>query len=380
MTLETLVGIMFDGIVYEEDIVLGQQDYKKALEICKNAKSAANVANFIQNRRVEDKKIWEDLFVPFINDPDAFKGATHNFIEDRNHVAHSKVLSWSAYQVIMNDFKKMDELVDQADEKFEQEETSEELLATWVAEQEEESDADYAKSYYRDRLAAETGMDILGEDEIRSWFDVVLYDLHSDVYQRYHLDVSYEVSDFSTPAEGDTVFSVSCPVDDDLSISVAVVYCVDDDLGEDSTCHIFAKNARQVVVCRAEVHFHNGDGFEGEEGQMIPSDATEYDTAELDEFKVGLFDLIESLNPYPAKADTIAYRNKGAVQVIADFPCEQCGKRGVSLDEELLPIGKCCYCGWENDLVRCKRCGGLISVGEAENGLCPSCATYIGMQ
>ena len=94
--------------------------------------SHTNIANFIQKHRTVDKEIWNDLFVRFIDDPDAFKAAAHAFIEDRNHVAYSKVPSWSAYQVILRDFETMEDQIRLADGKFDEKETSEELLATWV--------------------------------------------------------------------------------------------------------------------------------------------------------------------------------------------------------------------------------------------------------
>lgn len=89
---------------------------------------------------------------------------------------------------------------------------------------------------------------------------------------------------------------------------------------------------------------------------------------------------IESLNPYLEKLDALSYENKGAVQFVADFPCEQCGKFGVSIDETFLSIGRCCCCGYENELAECERCGEMINTDDLENGLCPSCVTFIDKQ
>lgn len=378
MTLETLVGVMFEGKVYKEDFVLGRKDYDTLQAMIAGKASHTNIANFIQKHRTVDKEIWNDLFVPFIDDPDAFKAAAHAFIENRNHVAHSKVLSWSAYQVILRDFETMEEQIRLADGKFDEKETSEELLATWVAESEaEEYDEEYEREYFCDRLAGETGIDILDESGIADWFDDVLHDLYSDVYQHYHLDVCRELSDFKAPSEDEEVFSVSCPVDEDLRIIVSAEYSIDDDLGEDSTCCIVAKTSAGEEICKAELHFHNGDGYEGEEGLMEATDDTIYDASELDDFKEELFSAIDDLNPYPAKADAYTYENMGETSYTADFPCEQCGEYGVSIDEELLPLGKCCYCGYEHELVHCNRCGELVSEDVIENGFCPMCSAYI---
>lgn len=102
--------------------------------------------------------------MPYIENPEQFKQAIHNFTEDRNHVAHSKVLSWSSYQIILGDFNKMDGFIRQADAEFESKVTSDEVLETWDAIQEEERNE---REYYRERIANEAGVDILDADEIK---------------------------------------------------------------------------------------------------------------------------------------------------------------------------------------------------------------------
>lgn len=380
MTLETLVKVIFEGVIYKEEIILSKQDYAKIQELRDKSKNPANsIAEYIKGRRNTDKDIWNDLFAPYINDQSAFKTAVHNFIEGRNHVAHSKVLSWSAYQVILSDIDKMRSLVLSADTNFEHNETSDEVILTWEVEQEEVENND---EYFRDRLASESGIDILDEDTIRDWFDEVLHELFNLVYQKYHLDVCYEVSNFATPNEDEIVFAISCSAVEDGSAKIEVVaeYSVDDDLGSDSICYISARDGDGSEVCKAEIRFHNGNGCEGEEGIMEATDSSEYDTFELDDFQDDLLAAIESLNPYPEKLDALSYENKGAVQFVADFPCEQCGKFGVSIHEDFLPVGRCCYCGFENEMVKCERCGELVSIDVLKNGFCPSCAAYIDKQ
>lgn len=375
MTLETLMGVIIDGKVYSDDVVLNKGQYEKILEIAQKGKTANGIAEFIKSKRTVEKTIWDDLFAPFIDEPDKFKQAIHNFIEDRNHVAHNKVLSWSSYRIVLNDFNKMDDFIRMADSKFDREETSDEVMDTWNAIEEEEHNE---REYYRERLASETGIDILDEENIRNWFDDVLHDLFSDAYQRYHLDVCHEISDFQTPDDG-TCFTVTSPVLEDSSLRVDIVaeYSIDDELGEDSTCTIMCKDGIGEIICSAEIHFHNGNGYEGEEGLMEASEDSEYDSSELADFEEQLFEYIdENLNPYPAKLDAHVYENKGDNDWTADFACEQCGKIGVSINEEFLPVGRCCYCGWDNELEKCERCGALVSSDDIKNELCPSCVVY----
>lgn len=379
MTLETLVGVIFEGKIYNDNVVLNKSQYAKVWEIAKKNGTGNSIAEFIKSKRTVEKRIWDDLFVPYIDEQEKFKKAVHNFIEDRNHVAHSKVLSWNSYRIILSDFDKMDGFIRQADSKFDREETSDEVLDTWNALQEEERNE---REYYRERIASETGIDVLDEDDIRNWFDNVLHDLFSDVYQQYHLDVCYEISDFQTTDNG-ICFTVTSPVMEDSSLRVDVFseYVIDDELGEDSTCTIECKDGTGKTICSAEIHFHNGNGYEGEEGVMEASEDSEYDFSELNDLRDELFEYIdEKLNPYPEKLDAYVYENKGDNAWTADFACSQCGKFGVSINEEFLPIGRCCYCGWDNELEKCERCGQLVSVDDMENGFCPSCSSYIEKQ
>lgn len=379
MTLETLFGILFDGVIYNAEFVLNRDQYDKLFNMASKNVSGQNIAEYIKSKRTVEKSIWSDLFVPFIDEPEKFKDATHKFIEDRNHVAHSKVLSWSAYQVILKDFEKMDEQIRNADAKFDMEETSDELVDTWSAEEEQQRNE---REYYRERLASETGINILDESDIENQFDETLHDLYSDVFKQYHLDVRYEISDFQTPNE-ENCFTVTSPVLEDGSLRVDVVanYIIDDDLGEDSVCKIECRDGEGKTICSAEIRFHNGNGHEGEEGLMEADEDSEYDTSELEELREEMFEYIdEKLNPYPKKLDAYVYENKGDNVWTADFACSQCGKFGVSINEEFLLIGRCCYCGWDNELERCDRCGQLVDVDVLENGLCPSCSAYIDKQ
>ena len=379
LTLESLARIMFEGVIYKDDVILNREQFNKIQEIASRNSSVHAVADYIKARQSVDKNIWNDLFVPFIESPDQFKQMATAFINDRNHIAHSKVLSWRSYQVMLKDFQSMDSLIRSADEKFEHEEASNEIIHTWVADSE---DVEAKREYYRERISIETGMDILSASEIEGWFDEVLHDLYSAVWQRYHLDVCFLISDFTEPSAGNTVFTVSIPAveDESAKIEIAAEYSTDDDLSADSICRIIAKNGAEEEVCCAEVRFHNGNASECEDGLMQVEDNTEFDTSALDSFMIELFNAIDTLNPYPEELESLSYESKGSEHFVADFPCLQCGNLGISINETFLPIGRCCYCGYENELVQCARCGELFEANDTNNGCCPSCAAYIEEQ
>lgn len=74
----------------------------------------------------------------------------------------------------------------------------------------------------------------------------------------------------------------------------------------------------------AECHYHNGSGHEGEEGL-----------------------------------------------------CEEDSRDGVSINENIYPIGKCCYCGNENYVYICEICGAVFNDFGGENNLCNKCLLKI---
>lgn len=380
MTLETLSAVLFEGVIYDQEVRLSNKEYLELQRICnKNGASAGNVAEYLKKRRQPVAKLWDKYFVQFFDDSDSLKKAIHDFIEDRNHVAHSKVLSWNAYGIMLKDFEKMELLLEFANEKYEEIVQSEEIIDTREAMEENQF---YEQQYHRERVEMETGMDILSEEAILEWFDKVIYELYSDIYQRYHLDVEFEVSDYYHLGSNYMSFYVSCPVEDDrtLTIKVSAEWSIDDELSADSTCVVSVCSANEDIIDSAEIYFHNGNGSEGENGLMEATDNTEYDASEIDGLKEMLIDAIENLNPYPAKLQALEYDSKGAERYVSDYPCEQCGKMGISIREDFLPIGKCCYCGYEHEMENCFRCDELVSIGEMINGFCPACKVYIDEQ
>ena len=194
--------------------------------------------------------------------------------------------------------------------------------------------------------------------------------------------MGFELSDFTAPSEGELCFSITClaVVNGSAKLDITTECIVDSSLGETSNCIVTCTNDSGNKLFESEIIFHNGNGYENEEGLMEASDSTEYDDHEMGFFKDNLIDAIDSLNPYPAILQKLSYETKGSIPYIADFPCEECGKIGVSINESFLPIGQCCHCGFDNELIECERCEELYSSSMIEDGLCPSCHEYFDKQ
>lgn len=52
----------------------------------------------------------------------------------------------------------------------------------------------------------------------------------------------------------------------------------------------------------------------------------------------------------------------GGGPIVAEWPCNECGEDGVSLDERLAPVGECAFCGHHHETAFCERCGCMIDL------------------
>ena len=130
------------------------------------------------------------------------------------------------------------------------------------------------------------------------------------------------------------------------------------------------------MISKAECSYHNGSGHEGEEGFYVADSDSELDDSEVEDFLETVIAYIEEdLNPYVNQVELLKYEHArhGGNSPVADFACAECGKNGVSIDENFLPIGTCCYCGSENDVYVCELCGTVYDENGGDGHLCNGC-------
>lgn len=381
MTLETLFEILFDGKVYDENLVLTNAELmtlKKILGSSKDKKSS-NIEKYIFDRRKLEVEIWNGLFAQYFSDADAFRSNVTQFIKDRNHIAHNKLLSFSAYKQICSELSSFEEMLDRASDAFARRDESEEMLSTWeIVNEQEQYDQSYEEQYWRSRISEETGVDILDFDEIYEKFCETMDLVYESVKDRYHFDPCFEVSCYNTPSDAGItkVFTVSCNGSPENQIEISTHISIDDDMDGDSCLEIICKVDTEEVI-KTSVFYHNGSGHEGEEGLAIADSDSDYDDSKIEEFVEELFNYIENeLNSNIKTLEALKYTSvkEGGDYPVADFPCEECGKFGVSITEEFLPIGQCCFCGYENEVRICELCKNVYDSTTGHEHLCPMCS------
>lgn len=372
MTLEMLSELMQDAKVYSSNTVLTSADISRVNEHLKGQNTKA-ARDFIRKKRDIEIDLWNDVFSQYFTDPDQFVTELKQFTKSRNHIAHNKLITLAVFYQIYNELSIFGTNVQIATAEFERKNASEELLDTWQYEQEQEK---YDEQYWRDRIFGETGVEIRDEDEIYELFCQTVAELYDTLSDRYHYDPCFDVSDMEISVKDGTtkVCSVTSNASDEkLNLFVSIV--IDDDMDTASYLTIEAKHGEDVIA-KAECTYHNGEGHEGEEGLCVADSDSEYYNTEVHDFLEDLIDYIEEdLNPYVKQVAAMEYEcgRHGGTSPVADFACQECGKDGVSITEDLLPIGKCCYCGYENEHYVCELCGTVYDDMGGDEHLCNGC-------
>lgn len=376
MTLETLSEIMLKAVLYKEQTTLAIGDVRKIYQHLENNNiDAAKQA--IQQKREVSIKIWDDVFAQYFVEVQDFKKQLTAFIKSRNHIAHNKLLIWSVFKQMQEELAEFESTIQGAMKLFETENPSEELMDTWQAEHDENFyDEEYEKQYWRDRIIGETGIEIRDESQIYELFCMTIEGFYEAIFDRYHYDPCFDVSDADEPADsGDTlIFTVTSNTSEEM-LCIQSSISIDDDMDESSCLEIKAIHNGEVVAS-AECRYHNGDGHEGDEGLCVADSDSEYDDSEMQDFLDEVLSYIEeTLNPYVKQVSAMEYEcgRHGGEPPVADFPCQECGKEGVSITEDLLPIGKCCYCGYENEIHICELCGTVYDDYGGDEHLCNGC-------
>lgn len=226
----------------------------------------------------------------------------------------------------------------------------------------------WEKDYVRRQIAGETGIEIRYEDAIFDLFREKLDEVFHNIDDMYYFDPSIYVSEQhsieNTYAE-QLFFSVACSACPESSISVYVEMSIDDSMDGESELHIECKSADgKTRIANASVYYHNGSGYiDALEGTVELESESYVEAESLAEFNEALESYIQTaLNPFASKLEEIKVEvaRHGGDLPVADFDCFECEKMGVSIDGDFFPFGKCCYCGAENDVYICERCGKVF--------------------
>lgn len=385
MTIETMMEVIQKARIYEDIIELTDEDYKKIHQrVAENG--AKSVLELLRKKRKVKVDFWKDVFEQYLVSQDDTQTEITNFIKNRNHIAHNKLMNWSAYQKMLQNFIALENIISKANAAFESSVPSEELYMTWDAEEDaqrmEEMEAEWERNYARIRIEEETGVSIRHDEDIYDMFCEKLDELYTEFDDEYYFNPCFSVSQqygLDMEYAEQTLFSVQSNADTTSTIEVSVIFSIDGEMDGDSSVTLICrkKNDLNNKLFSATLRYHNGAGYEDRyEGVMVLESESEYDESELKEFTTKLRKYIKTeLNSLIAKKERLEFeaQRSGGEAPVADFSCIECGEYGISIMDEFYSIGYCCYCGTENEVTSCEICETIYGDGGGEQGICNSC-------
>ena len=300
-------------------------------------------------------------------------------------VAHNKLLTKASYDKMKSNILKIKTSFDRADDKFKDEEPSDELYETWNIEQEEIRNE---KEYVYDRIKNETGIAVLFPEQIFSLFEDKIQELYTEVDDSEYFSYAVTISSLNAienESKSQILFSVNSNVDKSFSFKVCVLIDITDGMGEDSYLKLWIEKEKGEILLETNVIYHNGEAHEDlMECYYIPDSEASLDTEELKSFVEDLKNYIkDDMNPIKAEADSLSFSavKDGGDSPVADIPCWNCGQDYISVNDDLYPYGKCMNCGEENEIFICERCGNIYPAEEGGEfcgvGLCSYCLEKI---
>lgn len=304
-TAESLAKLMLKSNVFESSINLSNAESKKIHKMLAENNSKSIFDSLLEIRKVK-VNIWRDIFEKYF-DEKIKKGIT-DFIKNRNHVAHNKLLTKASYDKMRHNFLEIQTLFDKADDAFMDEEPSDELYETWNIEQEEMRNE---KEYVYNRIKNETGIDVLFPEQIFSLFEDKIQELYTEIDDSEYFSYAVTISSLNAienEPKSQILFSVNSNVDETFSFKVWGLIDITDGMGEDSYLKLWIEKEDGTTLLQTNVMYHNGEAHEESmECYYIPDSEASLDNGELKGFIEDLKNYIkDDMNPIKAEADLLS--------------------------------------------------------------------------
>ena len=373
-TIESLVKLMLESKVFETSFTFEDMDKIRLHEMLSDGNYNSVFHKLIEARKVK-VYIWEELFEKYF-DNDIKKSIT-DFIKNRNHVAHNKLLTKTAFDKMKQNILEVQNSFDIANEKFIDEAPSNELYETWDLEQQE---IQAEREYIIERIESETGIKILLEREIFKLFEEKIEQIYCDIDDSEYFSYTVDISKLNSMKEGvvkQIIFSVESKVDSSFNFNVCALFDITEGMGEDSYLDIWIETSDMTKLLETRIKYHNGEAYEDTmECYFIPESESYFEDEILEDFIVNLKKYIrEDMNTIKSEVDSSRYSiiKDGDNLPVANFPCWNCNENYISINNDLYNYGYCINCGDENEIFQCIRCYTLYSGEEGDDNFCNYC-------
>lgn len=289
MTIESLRKIITEGKVYDREIDWKDMDMtilhqKLALG------SSDSVMEMIKSGRKIKVDIWRDFFKQYFTDSDYAKKEIEDFIKNRNHVAHNKLLNWDGYQRMKRNIRELDEVIQKANDSFENSFMSEEEFITWSIGTGNEPKEVYTVGeldYLPIRIYGETGVKIRDNEEIYRLFAESIDKLYDEIADAFYFNTMVEVTgkhEIGLTEDEKKVFSVKDLFTENIILDILADMSFDCAMDGESLLQLFCRCSGGELF-HAVLRYHNGSGAEDSgAGKILLSSESVYDTEQLEGF------------------------------------------------------------------------------------------------
>ena len=311
---------------------------------------------------------WESFFAPWFSCTfREFKGKWANFYDDRNHVAHNKLIDSKLYQKFKKSMENLFTIISEAEGNFEKHLESEgsQYLEELIHLEEEN---EYQKKLgYKKLIEEESGVKILDQEQIIELFQEHISETFEVIKDEIYFRTDIEII-FNEPVltEYEIIFEIKNNITNDY-IKVHVEPYIDSSAGGKSDIHILVY-LDDDLVRSYEVNYTNGEAeYNEEQTNYMPKTYDEINISSLNDIEEFILELIDEKMPEVLEDD------------LASIPCENCKNYtvNISLDNQY-DVGSCLYCGHINKIGGCLRCDTILD--QEEDGLCDACQEYIDGQ
>lgn len=151
--------------------------------------------DFLRNQYTKKYNIWDKFFIPFIDKPEEFQTSLTSFIANRNHVAHNKLLDYSAKEKMLYDTHAFRGYIKEAVRKFDSENRSEEVEETLQA---IEDQKEYEREAHLEIVQSEAGISIRDRKKILALFREVIRDIYRDIHEILYFNEVLDVNEINS--------------------------------------------------------------------------------------------------------------------------------------------------------------------------------------
>ncbi|MDA1777172.1 hypothetical protein PDL16_08640 [Bacillus cereus group sp. BY9-3LC] len=328
----------------------------KSIEKHQNA-----LTKLLEGQMEVDIDFWEEFFSPcFSCTLREFSGKWKNFSDDRNHVAHNKLIDDKLYLKFKKSMEDLLGIITDAEEKFEKYLQDQSTQFLEFIKQLEMDWSYQAELPAKQSIAEQAGIEILDTDQIFCLFQEHINEtfesITDKIYYRTDIEVTY---DEPLSTEYEKIFEIKNNI---LKRSIHVD--IDPNIDEADGCTSMIKLLvyyNDDLKNFFEISYINGEAeYDEDQGNFMPKIVDELNVSSLEEIEIFIYELLEKEIPEISEDD------------LASFVCEECRELTVNLSEENnYGLGICINCGHKNAVGKCPRCHTILD--EKEDSLCKAC-------